>query len=112
MGKTRVSVENLRFDPSTNLKTINGQSIYGSGNISINIPPTDISGKQDTLVSGTSIKTINGQSILGSGDISVNIPVQMLYIQSDEPIINVGTKALWIQTLPDGSFDLKIVDNS
>ena len=31
----------------------------------------DISGKQDTLVSGTNIKTINGQSILGSGDIVI-----------------------------------------
>lgn len=37
----------------------------------------DISGKQDTLVSGTNIKTINGTSILGSGDIEIDssIPV-------------------------------------
>lgn len=32
----------------------------------------DISGKQDTLVSGTNIKTINNESILGSGDISIS----------------------------------------
>lgn len=31
----------------------------------------DISGKQDTLVSGTNIKTINGQSLLGEGDITI-----------------------------------------
>lgn len=31
----------------------------------------DISGKQDTLVSGTNIKTINGVSILGSGNIAI-----------------------------------------
>jgi hypothetical protein len=31
---------------------------------------TDISGKQNTLVSGTNIKTINGNSVLGSGDIA------------------------------------------
>ena len=30
----------------------------------------DISGKQDTLVSGVNIKTINGESILGSGNIN------------------------------------------
>lgn len=30
----------------------------------------DISGKQDTLVSGKSIKTINGESLLGEGDIA------------------------------------------
>ena len=32
---------------------------------------TDISGKQDTLISGSNIKTINGSSILGSGDITI-----------------------------------------
>ena len=32
---------------------------------------TDISGKQDTLVSGTNIKTVNSTSILGSGNIAV-----------------------------------------
>lgn len=31
----------------------------------------DISGKQDTLVSGTNIKTINGNSVLGSGDLTI-----------------------------------------
>lgn len=31
----------------------------------------DISGKQDTLVSGTNIKTINGESLLGSGNIEI-----------------------------------------
>ena len=31
----------------------------------------DISGKQDTLVSGENIKTINGNSILGSGNITI-----------------------------------------
>lgn len=44
----------------TNIKTINSNSLLGSGNISV----------QDTLVSGTNIKTINGSSILGSGNIS------------------------------------------
>lgn len=33
---------------------------------------TDISGKQDKLISGTNIKTINGQSLLGSGDIAIS----------------------------------------
>lgn len=35
------------------------------------VNPVDISGKQDTLVSGTSIKTVNSTSLLGSGDIVV-----------------------------------------
>lgn len=33
---------------------------------------TDLSGKQETLVSGTNIKTINSTSILGSGDIAIS----------------------------------------
>lgn len=32
---------------------------------------SDISNKQDTLVSGTNIKTINGASVLGSGDLNL-----------------------------------------
>ena len=72
----------------TNIKTINGMSILGSGNLSVQ--PTLVSGTniktinnntllgsgnidlQTKLVSGTSIKTINGQSLLGSGNISIS----------------------------------------
>ena len=76
-----------------NIKTINNQSILGSGNITIeggsdvevdqNYLPTSenaqsgkavaeaVSDKQDSLVSGTNIKTINNQSILGSGNITI-----------------------------------------
>ena len=78
----------------TDLKTINGESVLGSGNIEItgggsggdvdlsnyytkseiyNKVETDsfLDTKQDTLVSGTSIKTINGQSVLGSGNVFI-----------------------------------------
>lgn len=75
-----------------NIKTINGQSLLGSGDVTINggggsadltgyltkdeasttyASKTDLQGKQDTLVSGTNIKTVNGQSLLGSGDITI-----------------------------------------
>ena len=33
---------------------------------------TDISGKQDVLVSGSNIKTVNGQSLLGAGDLVIS----------------------------------------
>ena len=56
----------------------------------------DISGKQDTLVSGTNIKTINGQSILGSGNITIeggsgnsdkiNIDLGLLYYLGSETV--------------------------
>ena len=45
----------------TNIKTVNGTSILGSGNIEV----------QPTLVSGTNIKTINNESLLGSGNITI-----------------------------------------
>lgn len=78
----------------TNIKTINGNSLVGSGdlvvsgggstmdgttlctttNISSILPAcnTKWNGKQDSLVSGTSIKTVNGNSLLGSGDIVIS----------------------------------------
>lgn len=71
----------------TNIKTINGNSILGEGNLVIEGGGIDLSNyynktevdtkldtKQNTLVSGTNIKTINSQSILGEGNIEVTIP--------------------------------------
>lgn len=76
----------------TNIKTINGTSILGVGNIVIasgstsdgttlcttgsvmSILPACVTawnGKQASLVSGTSIKSINGASILAAGDLSL-----------------------------------------
>lgn len=57
----------------------------------------DISGKQDTLVSGTNIKTINGESILGDGDITIEggdyLPLTGGTISGDL-IINAGEGGL------------------
>lgn len=76
----------------TNIKTIEGVSLLGSGNIDLtksdvglsNVDNTSdaskpistatqtaLDGKQATLVSATNIKTINGSSILGSGDLTI-----------------------------------------
>jgi hypothetical protein len=72
----------------TNIKTINGSSLLGSGDLAITASAswgsitgtlssqTDLQGaldsKQATLVSGTNIKTINGSSLLGSGDLTIS----------------------------------------
>ena len=68
------------------LKTINGESIVGEGDIIITGDGSvidlsdyvtnekhnsDLERKQDNLVSGETIKTINGESILGSGNITI-----------------------------------------
>jgi hypothetical protein len=42
------------------------------GVLSADVQTTDISGKQDTLVSGTNIKTINNESLVGSGNIAIS----------------------------------------
>lgn len=65
----------------TNIKTINGESLLGNGDIEITgggsidtsnfATKTDLANKQNLLVSGTNVKTINGQSILGSGNIEI-----------------------------------------
>lgn len=74
----------------TSIKTLEGQSILGSGNIDltksdvglsnvdntsdVNKPistatQTALNAKQDTLVSGTNIKTVFNQSVVGAGNI-------------------------------------------
>ena len=71
----------------TNIKTINGNSILGEGNLVIEGGGIDLSNyynktevdtkldaKQNNLVSGTNIKTINGESVLGEGNLEVTIP--------------------------------------
>jgi len=46
----------------TNIKTINSESVLGSGNIALQTP----------LVSGETIKTINDESLLGSGNLKIS----------------------------------------
>lgn len=77
----------------TNIKTVGGVSILGSGDIPIQSGGSDADsvkyvqqslsadqkaqartniGAQEVLVSGSTIKTVNGQSALGTGDIEIN----------------------------------------
>jgi len=90
--QTALNAKQNTLVSGSNIKTIEGQSILGAGNIDltkadvglsnvdntsdVNKPistatQTALNAKQDTLVSGSNIKTINFNSILGSGDISV-----------------------------------------
>lgn len=101
----------------TNIKTVNGSSILGSGNITIASGGTwgSITGtvssqtdlqscfnsKQNSLVSGTNIKTINGQSIVGSGDFVISSTGVTTGALSDKSItcINLGKS-----TIPTGIY--------
>ena len=98
----------------TDLKTLNEESLLGSGNIIItggggevdltnyytksetyNKVETDslVDTKQDNLVSGTNIKTINGQSVLGNGNIEITTETDLTnYYTKSETDSLVGEK--------------------
>lgn len=96
-----VPSELKKMDPKflPDLKTINGESIIGTGDIEVSGTTTwgsitgtlsnqtdlntALTGKQETLVSGTNIKTVNNQSLLGSGNIEISAGVQSDYEQND-----------------------------
>ena len=90
---TALSGKQTTLVSGTSIKTIEGQSILGSGNIDLtksdvglsNVDNTSdlskpistatetaLNAKQASLVSGTNIKTINGSSVLGSGDLTIS----------------------------------------
>jgi hypothetical protein len=63
--------------PTASAETLGGVKVgtrltITDGVLSADVQTTDISGKQDTLVSGTNIKTINDTSLLGSGNITIS----------------------------------------
>ncbi len=93
--ETVVAGKQATLVSGTNIKTVNGNSLLGSGNITINsggssvtvdtalstsstnpvqnkVVTNAIYRKQDALESGTNIKTINGESLLGSGNIEIS----------------------------------------
>lgn len=60
--QTSLNAKQNTLVSGSNIKTVNGNSLLGSGNIAV----------QPTLVSGTNIKTVNGNSLLGSGNITIS----------------------------------------
>ena len=74
IAKKYIALKTGASAPSAaSLKTINSQSLSGSGNISV----------QPTLVSGTNIKTINGIDVLGSGDIGITGAINFINLDSN-----------------------------
>lgn len=57
----------------------------------------DISGKQDTLISGTNIKTINSESILGNGNI---ITGSKIYVGECNTRASQSTKVVTTESFP------------
>lgn len=119
----------------TNIKTINGDSILGSGDLTVgssvepsstapamdgtaavgtattyaradHVHPTDTS-RQATLVSGTNIKTVNGNSILGSGDLVVGGSVSM-----EDTDVDAAVEAAWLYTITNSVGSNVTVNNA
>ena len=74
----------------TNIKTINGGSVLGGGDIEL----------QEKLISGTNIKTINGSSILSSGDL-------LLSTKSTEVSATLSS-ASWVGASAPFTYDLTV----
>ena len=111
---TKEEIESNNKNFITNVK-INGSTKSPSNGIvdlgTVITSHQDISGKQDTLISGTNIKTINGQSILGSGNITIESGSSDANVQAvDEisTIIDVDLDKYIVETTDDNI----ILDNN
>ena len=103
----KISNKQDKLVNGTNIKTINGNSLLGSGNITINTSGTidsalsttstnpvqnkvitnALNNKQDKLVSGTDIKSINNTSLLSSGNLQL--------LEPNTSNITTGTTGSW-----------------
>lgn len=133
---TLVNKLKTKFQPllvsGTNIKTVGGNSLLGSGNVPFpTVPiawntaplmdgtassgsgttyargnhrhPTDTS-RQETLVSGTNIKTINGNSLLGSGDLTVGGSEPQVWYAVSSTAADAAVK---VATVSEQGFTLK-----
>jgi hypothetical protein len=86
------------LESGVNVKTINGVSVLGSGDIDVSV---DLSGKQDVLVSAENIKTINGNDILGSGDLVIDTAIPEFKTLNGETLIGTGDIVIDLSTKQD-----------
>ena len=111
----------------TNIKTINGQSILGSGDVKVqteaNIKAVDTAESiddvevkyQEKLISGTNIKTINNKSILGNGNIVIEsglseIAYPKIVLTSSTVALKPNTFYVWNTYL--NSIDVSFVEGN
>ena len=65
------------------------------GNVNLGTVITDISGKQEKLISGTNIKTLNGISLLGSGNIQIGGSIPCVEMTSEIASIKANEFYVW-----------------
>ena len=95
-----------------NIKSVNGQSLLGEGNVLIDTS-VDLSGyytkdevdekmemKQAKLITGHNIKTVNGASLLGSGNLVIT-PIMDDYYTKAESDEKFQPKGEYLTAIPD-----------
>ena len=99
-------VVNQNYAKKTELKTINGQSIVGSGDITI-----QATGGVTEEWLQNNLKTINGQSLIGGGDLAVQSPIEIgIEIDSGQLVITYDEyKAMIDEYTADGGFTKKLM---
>jgi len=87
----------------TNLKTINSNSLLGSGDVAV----------QDVLVSGTNLKSINSTSLLGAGDLAVQeVLVSGTNLKSINSTTLLGSGDLAVQEVLVSGTNLKSINST
>ena len=98
-------VVNQKYAKKTELKTINGESIVGSGDITI-----QATGGVTEEWLQNNIKTINGQSLIGGGDLVVPEPVYLcIDLDSEEFVGTYDEYKAVISKYLDNSAIIKLV---
>lgn len=59
------------IEAGAEVNDVNDVEVDGTSVVSGGVAEIDLTGKQDTLVSGTNIKTVNNNSLLGAGNVAV-----------------------------------------
>lgn len=93
-GSTALNSKQDTLVSGNNIKTINGNSVLGSGNITIAGGVTNVNGQTGAVTT----KTINGNVLTGTGDIAISGGgIAQNYSTTEQALMNSnGTPLLWV----------------
>lgn len=89
------------IEAGAEVNDVNDVEVDGTSVVSGGVASIDLTGKQDTLVSGTNIKTVNNYSLLGAGNINIQGGVASFPAGIISPFAGQTAPSGWL--LCDGS---------